>query len=162
MNAQKPAKPATAKPPATAQKNPAPPKPPVPQKPSAQKKSQAPQRHQRFLLVDFENIQSEDLSLLMSDIHIIVFMGHNQNRLPLDIVMKYQKLGSRLEWKKIDGIGGNALDFVIAYYMGRVFDKDAAAQCIVLSKDKGFDPLIKMLVAEGKSCRRIESIAGLK
>jgi len=123
---------------------------------------QVQQKPARFLLVDFENIQKIDLSRLDGRIQIIVFVGANQTKLSTDLVIKHQKLGSRLEWRQVDGNGKNAVDFVIAYYMGKVFDKDARAECIVLSHDKGFDPLIKMLKKEGKNCRRIETTATLE
>lgn len=120
------------------------------------------QKHPRFLLVDFENVQKIDLSKIDGNIQIMVVIGANQKKLSVELVMKHQKLGSRLEWKPIEGSGKNAVDFVIAYQMGKVFDKDPKAQCIVLSEDKGFDPLIKLLIKEGKNCQRIESVAELK
>lgn len=120
------------------------------------------QKHPRFLLVDFDNVQKIDLTKINGNIQIIVVMGANQKKLSVELVMKHQKLGSRLEWKPIEGNGQNAVDFVIAYQMGRIFDKDPKAQCTVLSGDKGFDPLIKLLVKEGKDCQRIESVAELK
>jgi uncharacterized LabA/DUF88 family protein len=124
---------------------------------------QTDQKHGKFLLVDFENVQKiADMSKIDSGTKIIVFLGSHQTKLSFDLVSKNQKLGSRLEWKQIEGSGKNAVDMVIAYHMGKAFDKDPQAQCTVLSKDKGFDPLIKMLKKEGKNCQRIESIAGLK
>jgi len=123
---------------------------------------QSQQKHSRFLLVDFENVQKIDLSKIDGGIHVMVVIGSNQKTLSVDLVMKNQKLGSRLEWKPIEGSGKNAVDFVIAYQMGKVFDKDPKAQCVVLSKDHGFDPLIKMLIKEGKNCQRVESVADLK
>ncbi|MDE1151981.1 MAG: PIN domain-containing protein [Micavibrio sp.] len=123
---------------------------------------QALPKHPRYLLIDFENVQKIDLSHIPGDVQIRVFMGQHQKSVSVDLVMQYQKLGSRLEWKPIEGNGKNAVDFVIAYYLGQVFDKDAKAHCAVLSHDKGFDPLMKMLEKEGKDCRRIESISEIK
>jgi len=116
----------------------------------------------RFLLIDYENVQDVDLLKTDGDLHIAVFMGDHQKKLSVDLVMKYQKLGSRLEWRPIEGNGKNALDFVIAYQMGRILEKTPNACCIILSKDTGFDPLLKMLAKDGKHCKRIESLAELK
>lgn len=118
-------------------------------------------RSQRYLLVDFENVQRIDVSKIESSVRVIVFLGANQTKLSVDLVIKSQKFGSRLEWKQIEGSGQNALDFVIAYHLGKVFDKDPKCECTILSKDKGFDPLIAMLKKEGRICSRIESIAAL-
>ncbi len=120
------------------------------------------QKHPKFLLVDFENIQSIDLSKVDGEIRIVIFIGSNQTKLSTDLVIKSQALGSRLEWRKIEGNGKNAADFAIAYRIGCILTKDPTAECIVLSKDQGFDPLIKTLKAQAKLCKRIENISALK
>lgn len=118
----------------------------------------APPQKIRYLLIDFENVQKVDISKTAGDVHILIFMGENQKNIPAELVIHGQKLGSRLEWKKIQGNGKNALDFVIAYYLGRLFNKYPQAQCTVLSKDTGFDPLIKLLKLESRDCRRAAEI----
>jgi len=55
---------------------------------------------------------------------------------------------------QIDGNGKNALDFHIAYYIGRLAAENPDASFYVISKDTGFDPLIKYLAAKGVSCQR--------
>lgn len=116
------------------------------------------QQKLRYLLVDYENVQKVDIAKTAGDVHIIIFMGANQKTIPAELVMGGQKLGSRLEWKKIQGNGKNALDFVIAYYLGKIFNKHPQAQCTVLSKDTGFDALIKIIKAESRDCRRAAEI----
>jgi hypothetical protein len=54
--------------------------------------------------------------------------------------------------------GPNALDFHIAYYLGKIFTERPEAQCAVLSKDKGLDPLIRHLHGLGHTCRRVASL----
>jgi len=117
----------------------------------------------RLLFVDFENVQKVvDLAKIDSSFNIVIFVGENQKSLSFDLVIKSQKLGSRLEWKQVEGNGKNALDFFIAYQMGKTFEKDARAECVILSKDKGFDPLIKHLNKAQRKCRRIEDLKELK
>ena len=118
----------------------------------------APEQKIRYLLIDFENVQKVDISKTAGDVHIIIFMGESQKNIPADLVMRGQKLGSRLEWKKIQGSGKNALDFVIAYYLGKVFNKHPQAQCTVLSRDTGFEPLVRLLKQENRDCRRAAEI----
>ena len=114
------------------------------------------------MLVDFENVQAVDFNKLDGDIHVVIFTGAAQTKIPLDLVAKTQKMGSRLEWKHVDKAGKNALDFFIAYQLGKIFEREPQAQCYVLTKDKGFDPLLKHLQAASRKCQRIEKISEIK
>src|SRR5512143_1542210 len=115
----------------------------------------------RLLLVDFENVQQVELAKLDDSYRVIIFVGADQKSVPFDLVTRAQQLGSRVEWQKITGNGSNALDFFIAFQLGRVFDKAPRPECIVLSRDKGFDPLIRFLNASGMKSRRIGNLAEL-
>ncbi len=115
----------------------------------------------RLLLVDFENVQQVELTRLDDSYRVIIFVGADQKSVPFDLVTKAQKLGSRVEWQKIVGNGSNALDFFIACQLGRVFERTPRPDCTVLSKDKGFDPLLSFLNANGMKCRRIHSLTEL-
>ena len=55
----------------------------------------------------------------------------------------------------------NALDFHIACHLGRVLETARNTSCVVLSKDKGFDPLLRQLNKIGLRCRRINSLLEL-
>lgn len=121
-----------------------------------------PIKQQRLLFVDFENVQNVDLTKVDSSIRIVIFVGKNQKTLSLDLVMKSQSLGSRLEWKQVDGHGKNALDFFIVYYVGKTLEKNPNTECIILSKDKGFDPLLKYLRLKDRKCSRIDALTELK
>jgi len=115
----------------------------------------------QLLLVDFENVQQVELTKLDDNYRVIIFVGSDQKSVPFDLVTKAQKLGSRVEWQKIVGNGSNALDFFIACQLGRVFERSPRPECTVLSKDKGFDPLLRFLNEDGMKCRRISSLAEL-
>jgi hypothetical protein len=115
----------------------------------------------RLLLVDFENVQQVELTDIDDSYRVIIFVGADQKSVPFDLVTKAQKLGNRVEWQKITGNGSNALDFFIAFQLGRVFDKATRPECIVLSKDKGFEPLLRFLNAKGMKSRRINSLSDL-
>jgi len=114
------------------------------------------------LLVDYENVQSVDLSLIQEqNPQIKIFVGQSQSKLPLALVQSTQKLGDAVEWIKIEGSGNNSLDFHIAFCLGQLSQESAGISLIVLSKDKGFDPLIRYLHKHKISCRRIESLQAL-
>lgn len=116
---------------------------------------------QKLLLVDFENVQQIDLALLDESYQIIIFVGASQKNIPIELVVKAQKLGDRIEWQRVDGKGNNALDFFIACHLGRVLEKPPHPHCIVLSKDKGFDPLLQHLNNIGLKCKRLNSLLEL-
>jgi len=114
---------------------------------------------QRVLLVDFENIQAVNLERVEeSEYRVCVFVGESQGKIPLELVRSAQKLGDNLEWLKIDGTGRNALDFHIAYYLGMQVERNRGGEYIILSKDKGFDPLVRYVTKQGVHCRRINSV----
>lgn len=114
---------------------------------------------EKVLLIDFENVQNINLGQIEKfDYRIYVFIGQSQNKIPFDLVKTAQQLGGKLEWVKIDGNGANALDFHIAYYLGNQISKNRNYEYVILSKDKGFDPLVRFITKQNVKCRRINSI----
>jgi len=116
----------------------------------------------KLLFVDFENVQQVDLNRLDDNFHVMIFVGSSQTSVPIDLVANAQKFGDRVEWQRVDGNGRNALDFHIACQLGRVIEKSPSSHCIVLSKDKGFDPLLRHLNKNGLKCKRINSLLELE
>lgn len=99
-----------------------------------------------FILIDFENVQPKNLELLSGhDCKLIVFVGANQKSVPFDFAKALQSLGESAGYKKITGNGSNALDFHIAFYLGELAANNADAYFHIISRDKGFDPLIAHL-----------------
>lgn len=116
----------------------------------------------KLLLVDFENVQQVDLTRLDEHFKVLIFVGSGQKSVPIELVTSAQRLGERVEWQRVEGNGSNALDFHIACHLGRVLEKTPSTHCIVLSKDKGFDPLLKHLNKTGLKCKRINSLLELE
>lgn len=110
-----------------------------------------------LLLVDYENVQKLDLQTLPQEWRVLVFVGSNQKNLPFDLAQKAQMMGERLSYVKSDLVGPNALDFMIAFTLGQELARRPDTSCIILSKDRGFDPLVKHLTEGGLSCRRVNS-----
>jgi hypothetical protein len=111
-----------------------------------------------LLLVDFENVQKIDLSLLDDSFWAIIFVGQFQKQPRLKGQTDHKNKFRRLDFQKIEGHGKNALDFHIAFELGRVFETEPDINCIVLSRDKGFDPLLQFLNKKGLKCQRIDSL----
>lgn len=113
---------------------------------------------ERILFVDLENVQRLELAGVPADARIMIFYGITQKKLPEELVVQAQPFGSRLKWVKISGQGPNALDFHIAFYLGQELASHPNAQCAILSRDKGFDPLTRHLQALGRTCHRVSSL----
>lgn len=114
---------------------------------------------QDYVLIDFENVQPKNLEPLRATNHLIkVFLGSNQSKLATEFVELLLPFGPRVELIRIEGTGRNALDFHIAYFLGRLVYAAHAAKFHVFSKDTGFDPLIRYLRKQGIRCDRIASL----
>lgn len=112
-----------------------------------------------YVLIDLENVQPDTLAGLDAEhFRVIVFVGANQAKVSFDLVSEMQKLGAKGEYIKIAGNGSNALDFHIAYYIGKLAALDATAYFHVISKDAGFDPLIQHLKDRKVSVVRSKTI----
>lgn len=99
-----------------------------------------------FVLVDFENVQPKDIGLLKDGpFKVKVFLGPNQSKIPVSLAAALQSLGENAEYIILETAGNNALDFHIAYYIGALSAADPMAFFHVISKDTGFDPLLKYL-----------------
>ncbi len=112
-----------------------------------------------YVLVDYESVQSEDLSALKQDhFRVIVFVGARQTKIPFETVAQLQQMGSNAEYVKISGTGPNALDFHIAFYIGQLAEKDPEAYFHIVSKDAGFDPLLNHLKTRKLRALRVKTV----
>lgn len=111
------------------------------------------------LLVDYENIGKVDLGAIPAGVRVPFFFGASQRSVPTEFLKAALRLGERFVPIDIEGQGKNALDFHIAFYLGEYLARSPQSVCVILSRDKGFDPLIKHLVKRGFAVRRANSIA---
>lgn len=113
-----------------------------------------------YVLIDFENVQPKNLEILTNHpFKIFVFVGANQAKLPFDLAAAMQDLGDNAKYIKISGNGQNALDFHIAFYVGQLSLQDPDGYFHIISKDTGFDPLIKYLKARKIKIQRERDLA---
>lgn len=108
-----------------------------------------------IVLIDYENVQPKNLSLLNQEhFLVLVFLGEHQTKISLEIAKTLQPLGNKADYIRIDGNGTNALDFHIAFYIGKLTKEHANSFFHIISKDKGFDPLIRHLKSQKILCAR--------
>lgn len=112
------------------------------------------------VLIDYENVQPKNLAALKDvskgrAFKVYVFVGANQSRIPRELVFEMQTLGADAQYVEITGSGKNAADFHIAFYLGALGKPGTEDEFHIVSRDTGFDPLIKHLQAKNiKAARR--------
>ena len=112
-----------------------------------------------YIMIDMENVVPDNLELLDQDwVKVLLFVGKNQTKLPISMVKAVQRLGSRAQYVEMSGTGHNALDFHIAFYIGRIAATDKDAYFHIISNDTGFDPLIAHLKQEHVLADRVTKI----
>ena len=99
-----------------------------------------------YVLIDYENVQPKTLGVLSGHhFRVIVFMGAKQTKVPVVLAKAMQPFGKNADYVEVAGNGKNALDFHLAFYIGELLAKEPDACFHVISKDTGFDPLIRHL-----------------
>jgi hypothetical protein len=112
-----------------------------------------------FVLIDSENVKPEYIEKLRQEhFRVVVFVGANLKRLDFAIVNALQSLGSNGSYVQISSHGPSAMDFHIAYYIGKLAAAHPDAYFHIISKDKGFDPLVKHLKNQKIFCSRSASV----
>ncbi len=115
-----------------------------------------------YVLIDYENVQPTDIALLRDGpFKVKVFLGANQSKVPVALAAAMQALGANAEYVLLDSSGTNALDFHIAYYIGALSAQEPSGFFHIISKDTGFDPLIKHLKMKGVFAQRSVAIASI-
>ena len=97
------------------------------------------------ILVDMENVQLRvpELALLERGRHQLkIFHGPSQNKLTIEMVRALQPLGDAVEYVQCEKAGPNALDFHLAFHLGRLTAAQPDARYLIVSRDKGFAQLV--------------------
>lgn len=101
----------------------------------------------KHLLIDFENIQPQNLDKLPEkETHIWLFLGVTQKMLPIDLVESLLRFGDSAHLIRLQKTGKNALDFYLSYYLGQITATDPQATIGILSRDGGYDILVEHIL----------------
>jgi hypothetical protein len=115
-----------------------------------------------YVLIDFENVHVKSLDLLTAEhFKVMVFLGPKNTKLPVDLVLAMQNFGARAEYVQLETAGTNALDFHVAFHLGRLAATDPTGFFHIISKDTGFDPLVQHLKTRNVFSARSASIEGM-
>ncbi|MES2467541.1 MAG: PIN domain-containing protein [Verrucomicrobiota bacterium] len=114
------------------------------------------------VFVDFENVRQIDFSVMGSKpAHFTLLVGAQQSRMDVVLVQQLLKHADSVELVRLTSPGQKALDFALAYYVGRAAAGDPTGYFHIVSKDKGFDPLIEHLRSQHIRARRHDVFATL-
>lgn len=114
------------------------------------------------VFVDFENIHEIDLAVIGSKaVSFTLLLGSRQTKLDVAIVEKLLEHAASVQLVRLSSAGKNALDFTLAYYVGRAVAADPSGFFHIVSKDAGCDPLIEHLRSKHIRARRHEDFAAL-
>jgi hypothetical protein len=117
--------------------------------------------NKKIILVDYENIQNiSDLGKL-SGYDLKILVGNNQTKIPIEVVTSLQKYGEAVTWLQVSGQGKNALDFFIAFFLGKFIEQNKYEEYNVVSKDGGYQPLIDFLNKNGTKAKLVTAVKQL-
>lgn len=113
----------------------------------------------KHVLIDYENTQPKSFASLIHEpgVNILIFLGPHQRTLPTELVLELHSLKNYVSYIHLNESGPNALDFVLAFHIGGIFAKDPDAQFVVISKDRGYDPLLRKLESIGVLAERFDT-----
>lgn len=115
----------------------------------------------KHLLIDFENVQPQNLDKLPpDDTHIWLFLGVVHKMLPVSLVKSLLRFGERAHLVHLQKTGKNALDFYLSYYLGQITAADPNAQIGILSRDGGYDILVEHIL-ESQHAQSIVRLANI-
>ena len=114
------------------------------------------------VFVDFENVHQIDASVIGAKaVSFTLLLGAKQTKLDAGLVEKLMEHAASVQLIRLTSSGKNALDFALAYYVGRAVSGSPAAFIHIVSRDTGFDPLIEHLRSRHIHAHRHDSFATL-
>jgi hypothetical protein len=98
------------------------------------------------IFVDYENVHEVDPALIgAKSVSLTLLLGARQTKLDAALVEKLMEHAASVQLVRLTTSGKNALDFALAYYVGRAVMADPTGHFHIVSGDTGFDPLIEHL-----------------
>ena len=114
------------------------------------------------VFVDFENVCRIDPTILESkNVTFTLLLGARQTKLDVTLVERLLVHAASVQLIRLTSSGKNALDFALVYYLGLAVAADPTGFFHIVSKDKGFDPLIEHLQTRHSRIRRYDDFATL-
>lgn len=114
------------------------------------------------IFIDFENTQAVDLSLLHNQpARVTLLVGDKQKSLPVLLVQQLLQYHAKVRLIETAASGKNALDFILAFHLGQIARLENRGHFYIVSKDKGYDALIKHMKENGFTAIRHDEFADI-
>jgi hypothetical protein len=98
------------------------------------------------VFVDFENVASVDLSIFTSKtLHLTLLLGPKNTKLKTPLVEALVQNAATVELVRLDSSGRNAVDFALAYYLGRAVLANPCGYFHIVAEDTDYSPLVEHL-----------------
>ncbi len=115
------------------------------------------------VFVDYENVHEVDPTLIESKtVHLTLLLGPKKTKLDATVVEKLLPHAANVEFVRLKSSGKNAVDFALAYYLGRAVLADPGGYFHIVAEDGGYDPLIEHLRSKHIRVRRHEDFTTLQ
>lgn len=115
-----------------------------------------------FVFVDFENVPKVDLAPVAGkSVHVTLLIGKKQTKLDTTLSLQLNKFSDQVDPVHVDASGRNALDMILAGYLGQAVERHPGAHFHIVSKDQDFEPLMAHLQSKGVQVSRHDAFAAL-
>ena len=115
-----------------------------------------------YVFLDSQNVPCPSHPIIgEKDVIFTLLMGPTQKKLDADLGERLLSAHASVQLIRLASSGKNALDFALSFHAGRASALDPYGYIHVVSKDKGFDPLVEHLRTKGIKARRHESFETL-
>jgi hypothetical protein len=118
--------------------------------------------YRKIIFVDLENVQHIDSNIISNHTKIFVMVGKGQEKSAMDLLAETFNKVDAMELIKVNGVGKNALDFFIAFYLGKYCDEFESSEIVICTKDGGYEPLKNHLLDRNINIIRISDDANKK
>ena len=113
-----------------------------------------------YIFIDRENVREEEFERIEGKpAYLTILFGPNQKSVPLPVVRSIRDHAERIEIIETPVQGKNALDFILAYEIGRRAEKDPEGYFHIIAKDADYDALSRHLKSNGFHASRKASLA---
>ena len=114
------------------------------------------------VFVDFENVQEIDPAVFgHKSVSFTLLLGPGQKKLDAALVEQLLNHAGTVELVRLTESGKNALDFTLANYLGRAVQGNPLGFFHIVSRDKGYDPLVEHLRHRHLRVRRHDDFSAL-
>lgn len=111
------------------------------------------------IFIDYENVSETDFSRIVGKpVRVFMILGANHTKLPTSLFEFLQDHPDQLRILRTPLTGRNALDFVLACELGQLVATEPESYFHIISKDSGFDALVKHLKGKKRLVARHSSL----